>query len=75
MLLDGGELGGWRLPSPKTIELMASDHIGDMPRAGTRFWIDPEEEMVTLFMIQILPHEGLTFGSEFKALAYQAIVD
>jgi CubicO group peptidase (beta-lactamase class C family) len=112
MLLDGGQLGGRRLLSPKSVELMASDHIGDMPRggnlgpgdgfgltfrvnqspgrngalgsigefswggaAGTRFWIDPEEEMVTLFMIQILPQEGLTFGSEFKALAYQAIVD
>ena len=31
--------------------------------------------MVTIFMIQILPHEGLTYGSEFKTLAYQAIVD
>ena len=43
--------------------------------AGTRFWIDPEEEMVTLFMVQILPHTGITLGTEFKNLAYQAIVD
>ena len=112
MLLDGGELGGRRLLSRKTVELMASDAIGDQPRAGnlgpgdgfgltfrvnespgrngalgsvgeyswggaagTRFWIDPKEDMVTLFMIQILPHEGLTYGSEFKTLAYQSIVD
>jgi CubicO group peptidase (beta-lactamase class C family) len=113
MLLEGGELGGRRLLSRKTVELMASDAIGDEARAGgslgpgdgfgltfrvnqspgrngalgsageyswggaagTRFWIDPEEDMVTLFMIQILPHEGLTFGSEFKTLAYQSIVD
>ena len=112
MLLDGGELGGRRLLSRKTVELMASDAIGDQPRAGnlgpgdgfgltfrvnespgrngalgsageyswggaagTRFWIDPKEDMVTIFMIQILPHEGLTYGSEFKTLAYQSIVD
>jgi CubicO group peptidase (beta-lactamase class C family) len=43
--------------------------------AGTRFWIDPKEDMVTVFMIQILPHAQLTYGSEFKTLAYQAIVD
>jgi CubicO group peptidase (beta-lactamase class C family) len=43
--------------------------------AGTRFWIDPEEEMVTLFMVQVLPHTDLTYGFEFKNLAYQAIVE
>ena len=112
MLLDGGELGGKRLLSPRTVELMASDAIGDQARAGnlgagdgfgltfrvnqspgrngalgsageyswggaagTRFWIDPKEDMVTVFMIQILPHEGLTYGGEFKTLAYQSIVD
>ncbi len=43
--------------------------------AGTRFWIDPAEEMVTIFMVQILPYRGLSYGREFKRLAYQAIVD
>ena len=43
--------------------------------AGTRFWIDPAEEMVGLFMVQILPHTGITLGTEFKNLAYQAIID
>ena len=43
--------------------------------AGTRFWIDPKEEMVTIFMVQILPYRGLSYGREFKRLAYQAIVD
>ncbi len=43
--------------------------------AGTRFWIDPKEQMIGVFMIQILPHTGLTYGSEFKQLAYQAIAD
>ena len=43
--------------------------------AGTRFWIDPAEEMIGVFMVQILPHSGLTYGDEFKRLAYQAIAD
>lgn len=43
--------------------------------AGTRFWIDPEEELVGVFMINILPYRGLPYGDEFKRLVYQAIVD
>jgi len=26
-------------------------------------------------MIQILPHDGLNYGSEFRVMAYQAIAD
>jgi CubicO group peptidase (beta-lactamase class C family) len=43
--------------------------------AGTRFWIDPQEQLIGVFMVQILPHTNLTYGSEFKQLAYQAIND
>ena len=43
--------------------------------AGTGFWIDPKEEMIGIFMIQILPHTNLTYGRQFKQLAYQAISD
>ncbi|HZM84934.1 MAG TPA: serine hydrolase domain-containing protein [Blastocatellia bacterium] len=112
MLLNGGELEGVRILSRKTVELMTSDHLGDMPRggvlgrgygfgftmavspgpgktgvvgsegeyywggaAGTRFWIDPKEQMIGIFMIQILPHTNLTYGTQFRQLAYQAIVD
>ncbi len=112
MLLNGGELDGVRVLSRKTVELMTSDHLGDMPRgallsagygfgftmavshgagktgvsgsegeyfwggaAGTRFWIDPKEQMIGIFMIQILPHTNLTYGTQFRQLAYQAISD
>lgn len=43
--------------------------------AGTRFWIDPKEELIGIYMIQILPHTGLEYGSEFRVLTYQAIAD
>jgi CubicO group peptidase (beta-lactamase class C family) len=41
--------------------------------AGTSFWIDPKEEMIGVFMIQILG--DLTKRLQFQQLAYQAIVD
>ena len=40
--------------------------------AGTTFWIDPEEQMVGVLMIQTM--FDLTTGTQFKQLAYQAIV-
>lgn len=42
--------------------------------AGTKFWIDPKEEFIGVYMVQILPHPG-RFGDEFKVLAYQSIAD
>ena len=42
--------------------------------AGTKFWIDPKEQVIGLFMVQSLPHRT-TLGSKFKSLTYQAIVD
>lgn len=43
--------------------------------AGTKFWIDPAEEMIGIYMVQIIPHSGLRYGNLFKQYAYQAIVD
>jgi CubicO group peptidase (beta-lactamase class C family) len=44
--------------------------------AGTRFWIDPKENMVTIFMVNIFPHFSSTdLGSQFKLLVYQSIAD
>ena len=110
MLLNGGELDGVRLLSPKTIELMTMNHLGDIPMgfnregagfglgfglvldpglvgevssageynwggaAGTTFWIDPQENLIGLFMVQSLPHRTRLRG-EFKSLVYQALVD
>lgn len=43
--------------------------------AGTKFWIDPQEDLIGIFMIQILPHTGLEYGNEFRVLTYQSIAD
>nr|AKJ87251.1 hypothetical protein [uncultured organism] len=110
MLLNGGELNGERLLSPKSVELMTTDHMGGTGSvfgrpgvgfglnfavleelgqygelgsvgeynwggaAGTRFWIDPEEDLVGIFMVQSIPHQT-RLGNEFKLLTYQALIE
>ncbi len=111
MLLNGGQLDNTRILSPKTVDLMRSDQLGDLPSvnnvngrggygfgltfavnrgidrtgnigskgeynwggaAGTTFWIDPAEQMIGIFMVQVMPQR--TTKDLFKQLAYQSIV-
>jgi CubicO group peptidase (beta-lactamase class C family) len=110
MMLNGGSLDGVRILSPKTVELMTTNHLGDIPMgfgrsgtgfglgfavaldpgeigevgsageynwggaAGTRFWIDPVENLIGVFMVQSIPHRTRLAG-QFKVLTYQALVD
>jgi CubicO group peptidase (beta-lactamase class C family) len=43
--------------------------------ASTRFWIDPSEQLIGIFMIQILPDRGVTYGDQFRRMTYAAIAD
>ena len=40
--------------------------------AGTRFWIDPKENMIGVFMVNILPPQ-FEAGGQFKQLVYQSL--
>ncbi len=42
---------------------------------GTSFWVDPEEDLIGVFMIQIRPNLDITFRRQFKRLVYQAVID
>ena len=42
--------------------------------AGTRFWIDPQENLIGIFMVQSIPHRT-RLGQEFKVLTYQALTE
>jgi CubicO group peptidase (beta-lactamase class C family) len=111
MLLNQGHLDGAQILSPKTVDLMRSNQLGDLPSvnnvngrvgygfgltfavnlgiektgtigspgeynwggaAGTAFWIDPKEQMIGVFMVQVMPQ--LTTKDQFKHLAYQSII-
>ena len=111
MLANGGKLNGKRFLSPRTVELMAANHVGDMfngklrfpergfgfgllvahledniaagwrlPNGswgwfgayGTQAWINPDEELVTLLMIQNLNYE---VQRDFENAVVQALID
>ena len=120
-LLNGGELGGVRLLGPKTLRLMASNHLPggvDLPvlsrsmfseatlngvgfglgfavtmdpaktllpgsagefywggMASTAFWIDPAEELITIFMTQLIPSSRYPVRRESRTMVYAAITD
>ena len=107
MLLNGGELDGVRLLSPKSVQLMTSNHVGNLYLDGrlgfglgfeivehvgrtgrpgsvgefgwggayyTKFWVDPVEKVVAVFMTQMLPSTGPAVQDQFRMLVNQAIV-
>ena len=123
LFLNGGILDGVRLLSPKTVELMTSNHlpatikyapklqmqlgpsfpspevgngfglgflvrvapgmnpqpgsVGDYSWAGylgTYFWVDPEEELVAVIMIQTRA-QRVYYRTFMRDMVYQAIID
>jgi len=43
--------------------------------ASTAFWIDPSEELITIFMTQLMPSGTFNFRGQLKSIIYPAIVD
>ncbi len=64
ILKDIGQTG--KLGSPGTFDWGGA--------AGTKFWIDPAEGLIGVFMVQSLPHQT-RMGEDFRQLTYQAIAD
>jgi CubicO group peptidase (beta-lactamase class C family) len=106
MLLNGGELDGARILSPKSVALMTSNHVGTLYQQGnfgfglgfevtehlgrsgrpgsvgeygwggaygTKYWVDPEEKLVVVFMTQLMPAVRIDMHERIRALLYGAI--
>ncbi|MFN3239819.1 MAG: serine hydrolase domain-containing protein [Pseudomonadales bacterium] len=43
--------------------------------ASTYFWVDPEEDMVVIFLTQLMPSSSYQIRREMRVAAYQAIID
>jgi CubicO group peptidase (beta-lactamase class C family) len=43
--------------------------------ASTIFWIDPTEDLVVVFMTQLMPSGSFDFRGQLKSIVYPAIVD
>jgi len=114
MVLNGGELDGVRLLSPKTVEFLGSNHMTPEVRAvgkhdlhagqsmalgygvvtdpalmpatssqgelswaglaGTKFWIDPQEELIGIGLVQLY-RSPWPLRFDLKVGAYQAITE
>jgi CubicO group peptidase (beta-lactamase class C family) len=72
----GFGLGFWVAPDRGVTGLAVSEgSFGWGGMAQTTFWVDPREELVGIFLIQILPESPLPYRELFKPVVYQAIVD
>ncbi|MCZ2458314.1 MAG: beta-lactamase family protein [Chitinophagales bacterium] len=106
MLLNKGIYNGHRILSPRTVELITQNQIGDIwiaqdkfglgfqittdkgaaigPRStgtfswggyyGTKFWADPEKNLVCLFMIQQTPNSHSDISKKFEVAVYQSLI-
>jgi CubicO group peptidase (beta-lactamase class C family) len=43
--------------------------------ANTTFWVDPQEELIGLLMLQFMPSDTYLVKQDFEVLVYQSIVD
>ena len=43
--------------------------------ASTAFWIDPVEELICIFMTQLIPSSSYPVRRELKTMVYAAIED
>jgi CubicO group peptidase (beta-lactamase class C family) len=43
--------------------------------ASTIFWVDPKEDLVAIFMTQLIPSATFNFRGQLKNIVYSAIVD
>ncbi len=43
--------------------------------ANTNFWVDPEEELIGLLMLQFMPSDTYMVVPDFRVAVYQSIVD
>ena len=109
MMLGKGELDGVRILSPKTVELMTTNHIGDkfawargagfglgfrvlmdvgaFGEHGTVgdfgwggayhsvYWVDPSEDLVVVYMTQLIPAGDLDDQQVLRSLVYSAITN
>lgn len=43
--------------------------------ASTIFWVDPAEELVGIFLTQLVPSRTFDFRGQLQAIVYGALVD
>jgi len=77
----GNPSQGMGLGVGMTIDLAQTQALGSVGRYGwggaasTNFWIDPQEDLIGIFMTQLMPSGTYPVVDDFRVAVYQAIVD
>ena len=71
---------GFGLGFAMTLDAVAAGSIaaGDFywgGAASTIFWVDPNEDLVVIFMTQLMPSATFNFRGQLKSIVYSSIVD
>ncbi len=71
---------GFGLGFAMTLDAVKNGAIGEGDyywggAASTIFWIDPKEDLIVVFMTQLMPSGTFNFRGQLKSLVYSAIVD
>jgi CubicO group peptidase (beta-lactamase class C family) len=43
--------------------------------ASTIFWVDPKEDLIAIFMTQLMPSTTFNFRGQLKSIIHSAIVE
>jgi len=76
----GGKGSGFGLDFGVVLDPGASGDVGSAGEynwggaAGTRFWIDPQQQLIGVFMVQSIPHRTDLAG-KFKVLTYASMLE
>ena len=74
----GTGLTGWALANVNVVLDESASNLGEYSwdgTGGTIFWVDPQREMVTVLMAQIVPSNPARIRQQFKLLVDAAIRD
>jgi len=72
----GFGLGGSVILNPAQTEILSSaGSWGWGGAANTKFWIDPQEQIIGLLMLQFMPSDLYPIDADFRNLVYQALID
>ena len=77
----GANGAGFGLGFQVVTDLGAAGRLGSLGEYGwggayhSTYWIDPKENLVVVYLTQLIPAGGLDDADKLRALVYQAIVD
>lgn len=72
---------GFGLGFAVVIDLIKSQQIGSIGEyywggaASTIFWIDPSEDLIVIFLTQLMPSNTFNFRGQLKSIVYSSIID